>query len=143
MDLQFSLKIEVGLSVGKVGCGKTMFDKSTKNSSRKKNGAWEFSIKFDHPIRRWPAGRSMPITLVWHQTGQSVIGWEQTWALMVGHGLKSKPLMRWLWWCENIEYSFNIHDTAPIKQCTSQHNFLTNSSSTLTTTFLHLKPTCL
>ena len=144
------LKIEVGLSVGKVGHGKTMFDKSIKNSSQKKNRAWEFSIEFDCPIRRWPAGCLMHITLVWHQTGQSVIGWEQTWvlmaehwALMGGHGLKSNPLMRWSWWRGNIKYSFNIHDTAPIKQHTSQHDFLTNSSSTSTTTSLYLKLICL
>ena len=48
------LKIEVGLSVGKVGRGKTKFDKSIKNSSRKKNGAREFPIDFDCPIRGGP-----------------------------------------------------------------------------------------
>ena len=75
------LKIEVGLSAGKVGHGKNIVDKSIKNSSRKKNGAREFPIGFDRPIRRWPLGRSMPITLDWHQTGQAVIGWGRIWAL--------------------------------------------------------------
>ena len=48
------LKIEVGLSAGRVGRGKTKFDKSIKNSSRKKNGARKFPIDFDRPIRGGP-----------------------------------------------------------------------------------------
>ena len=70
-----SAKNRSGAEHGKSGVWKNkVFDKSIKNSSQKKNGVWEFSIEFDCPIRRWPAGCSMPITLDWHQTGQSVIG---------------------------------------------------------------------
>ena len=54
------LKIEVGLSAGKVGREKTKFDKSIKNSSRKKNGAQEFLIDFDRPIRGGPMAQRCP-----------------------------------------------------------------------------------
>ena len=67
-----SAKNRSGAERGKSGSWENKVDKLIKNSYRKKNGAWEFSIEFDCSIRRWPAGRSMPITLDWHQTGQSV-----------------------------------------------------------------------
>ena len=69
-----SVKNRSGAERGKSGAWENKVDKSIKNLSRKKNGAQEFPIDFDRPIRRWPAGRSMLITLDWHQTGQAVIG---------------------------------------------------------------------
>ena len=51
------LKIEVGLSAGRVGRGKTKFDKSIKNSSQKKNGVREFLIDLivQSEVAQWPS----------------------------------------------------------------------------------------
>ena len=48
------VKNRSGAERGKSGAWEMKFDKSIKNSSRKKNGAREFPIDFDRPIRGGP-----------------------------------------------------------------------------------------